>query len=136
MHLGGKTTLKKFISDVKVALQHYQLWPSRRGDELKYEGEMRNNLRQGKGRIYYKNGVVYVGNFHENTRHGHGILELNGVNIFEGEWFSDAIQGEGYIKSMKLMSTNCPILLHSSSYCGSLFNNALHGMGTLFLTSK
>lgn len=37
---------------------------------------------------------------------------------------------------MKFMSANCPSVFHESSYCGNLYENRLHGIGTLFLNGK
>lgn len=41
-------------------------------------------------------------------RCGRGSLSLNGIEIYSGVWAMDKMEGEGYIKSMKYMSKNCP----------------------------
>jgi len=52
--------------------------------------------------------MIYEGEFRENMRHGRGSLYLNGISIYEGEWVGDHLHGEGYLKSMKYMTKNCP----------------------------
>jgi hypothetical protein len=113
VHLGGgKSSLKKFFSELKNALKNYFVSLGRYEDEIKFEGQKRNGVRWGKGRLFYKNGSVYEGEFRENVRHGKGSLILNGIPIYEGYWHLDRIQGEGYIKSMKFLSANCPNMLN------------------------
>jgi len=40
----------------------------------KYEGTKKNNMRHGKGILYYKEGGKYVGNWKENKMDGFGVL--------------------------------------------------------------
>jgi hypothetical protein len=80
--------------------------------------------------------MVYIGDFRENVRHGNGTIILNGITIYEGDWFMDQLSGEGYIKSLKLMSNSCPSHLLEASFCGHIFENRFHGMGTLFLNQR
>ena len=41
-------------------------------------------MRWGRGRLFYRNGMVYEGEFRENMRHGRGSLYLNGISMYEG----------------------------------------------------
>lgn len=63
-------------------------------------------------------------------------MSLNGISIYEGEWSEDKFEGEGYIKSMKFTTSNCPALFKEASYCGNLHEGKLHGIGTIFLNPK
>ena len=69
-------------------------------------------------------------------RHGRGSLLLNGISIYEGEWYQDRLHGEGYIKSMRCMSGSCPSLFREASYCGNMHDNKFQGIGTIFLNQK
>ena len=42
-------------------------------DGTKYEGEWKNNMRSGKGKMTYKNNSVYEGNWRNNKKDGIGI---------------------------------------------------------------
>lgn len=108
VYLGGKSLFRKFLIELKLAFRRYCISPGSSSEEVKYEGEKRNRLRWGRGRLYYRSGMVYEGDFRDNLRHGRGSLVLNGISIFEGEWVCDHLQGEGYLKSMKCMSGECP----------------------------
>ena len=39
----------------------------------RYEGDFKNDLKNGKGIIYYKNGGRYEGDFKNNLRDGKGL---------------------------------------------------------------
>ena len=80
--------------------------------------------------------MIYEGGFKDGLRHGAGTIFWNGVEVYDGEWQQDKMGGQGYIKSLKLLSESCHSLLADSSYCGYLQNNRMHGMGTLFLNQK
>ena len=43
---------------------------------LKYEGEYKNGLRDGKGLLIKFNGDIYEGDFKNNLPHGKGILKV------------------------------------------------------------
>lgn len=40
--------------------------------ELRYEGTKKDNMRCGRGRLEYMNGLVYEGEFKDDVRHGNG----------------------------------------------------------------
>ena len=111
VYLGGKSLFRKFLSELKVAIKKYVIWGGHRSEEIRYEGERRNGQRWGKGRIYYRSGMMYEGEFKGDLRHGRGVLLTNGVSLYDGEWVDDRVHGEGYLKSLKMMSNNCPSVL-------------------------
>lgn len=37
-----------------------------------------------------------------------GTVSLNGIIFYEGQWSLDEVSGQGYIKSLKNFSENCP----------------------------
>lgn len=51
-----------------------------------YEGNFMNNLKQGKGKQYMKNGNVYEGEFFEGKWHGRGKITFPDTTTEEGIW--------------------------------------------------
>ena len=46
----------------------------KKDNTLIYEGEYKNDLYDGKGKLFYENGKYYEGEFVEGLKHGKGIL--------------------------------------------------------------
>ena len=63
----------------------------------RYEGEMKNDKREGKGITYYKDGDKYDGEWKNNKKEGRGILYFSGGNRYEGEWKDDLFDGKGIL---------------------------------------
>lgn len=40
--------------------------------KLNYEGEFKNNAKDGKGKEYFEDGTYYIGEFENNKIHGKG----------------------------------------------------------------
>lgn len=59
IYLGGKSLFRKFLMQLKQAFKKYHASVGVCQDEVKYEGERRNKMRWGRGRLYYRNGMVY-----------------------------------------------------------------------------
>ena len=55
-------------------------------DGSKYFGEMKNNMRVGKGRMEYKDGSVYDGDWKIDEREGNGIMNFKNGDIYNGSW--------------------------------------------------
>ena len=64
-------------------------------DNGRYEGDILNNLIEGKGIFYYNNGDKYEGDWKNNIREGKGILFYNNGNRYEGEFKNDLREGNG-----------------------------------------
>ena len=56
VHLGGKMHLKKIAKQIRTALQDYKVWEGIRSRQVKYEGQKKNGMRWGKGKLLYDNG--------------------------------------------------------------------------------
>ena len=52
----------------------------------RYEGEFQNDLFTGNGKYFWPNGCKYVGGFKNDKKDGKGILYLDGGNRVEGLW--------------------------------------------------
>jgi hypothetical protein len=62
-------------------------------EDFKYIGEIRNDLREGFGVCYYKNGTIFKGTFKNDRKEGWGIeVQPNGDQI-RGETIDDTFNG-------------------------------------------
>ena len=52
----------------------------------KYEGDWKNDVKEGKGIYYYKKGGFYEGDFINDKREGNGIMIYDNGNKYDGEW--------------------------------------------------
>jgi len=62
------------------------------GEYLHYDGELKNGMMHGKGKLYYflSNALEYEGDFKYDERHGYGIsYSESGEVTYEGEWKND-----------------------------------------------
>ena len=60
-----------------------------------YEGEFENNEIEGKGIYKWKNGDVYEGQVKKGKMHGYGKYCYNDGRIYEGEYFDGLKKGRG-----------------------------------------
>ena len=61
----------------------------------RYEGEYKNNSREGKGICYYNNGDRYEGEFKNDISEGKGIYYFKDGDKFEGEYKKGIPEGKG-----------------------------------------
>ena len=85
-----------------------------------YEGAWKDDLMDGKGKMTYKNGDIYEGDFEYNQHHGKGKMIYEDGDIYEGEWKDDLINGKG-----KMTYRNGNI------YEGDFEHNQQHGYGKM-----
>ena len=52
----------------------------------KYEGDYKNNKREGKGIFYWNNGNRYEGDFINDKFEGNGILYYKNGKVIKGIW--------------------------------------------------
>jgi len=65
-------------------------------DEDKYIGALSNGKKDGYGKIIYKSGNLYEGEFKNDNRHGKGKITYTDYNItLEGTWINDEKVGKG-----------------------------------------
>jgi hypothetical protein len=67
----------------------------------KFEGEIKDSLRDGFGTYYYHNGDKYEGMWLKGKKHGMGTLYYKEGNLFVGHWKNSEKEGIGtlYTKS-------------------------------------
>lgn len=60
-----------------------------------YEGQWKNNERNGRGKQLWKDGSVYEGYWKDNLAHGYGRLIHTDGDVYVGEWAHDKANGKG-----------------------------------------
>ncbi len=73
----------------------------------RYEGEWKNNLREGKGSFYWTDGQYYIGEYKNDLRTGKGTYFWPNGEKYVGEWRKDKRDGKGvfYNKKGKIMTS-------------------------------
>ncbi len=73
----------------------------------RYEGEWRNNLREGKGSFYWTDGEYYIGEYKKDMRTGKGTYFWPNGEKYVGEWKKNKRHGRGvfYTKKGKVMTS-------------------------------
>ena len=61
----------------------------------KYEGELINGKKEGKGKFTYKNGCIYEGFFKNNKKEGSGIFYYTNGDRYKGQFKQGFYQGKG-----------------------------------------
>lgn len=71
-----------------------QKWP----DGAIYEGEWRDDIAEGKGKLVHVDGDVYYGEWKNDKANGYGVYQHANGTIYKGEWVDDKQEGNGYEK--------------------------------------
>ena len=64
-------------------------------NNLIYDGEYKNGIKEGIGVLYYQSGEKYEGKFFNGVREGKGIFYWKDGNKWEGYFKNDEMNGEG-----------------------------------------
>ena len=73
----------------------------------KYEGNKENGLRNGNGRFTYVTGAFYEGEWKNNKKDGKGVLmNGDGKTIYDGFWVNDKYHGKGILYNQNINFTN------------------------------
>ena len=83
-----------------------------------YEGQMREGINHGKGRMCWATGDVYEGEYQHGDKHGHGKMSAASGMVYEGQWHEGRQHGEGSYE-----------FLTGESYRGGFKNGLIHGAG-------
>ena len=107
--------------NIKIGVKNYP--------EGKYEGELVNNMREGKGKLYYINnekymGKIYIGEWKNDLRNGKGVETWNDGERFVGNFKNDKREGYG-------------IYYHSNGdiYEGNYKNGKTEGFGVEYYSN-
>lgn len=130
-----KTTIDKEIAEfniklnIKYVINDFNIISGtgilKFGNNNIYEGEFKNNMYNGRGRMIIQNslklnGSTYDGEWIDNKKNGFGIITYTNGNRYEGEWNYDKINGKG-----KMTYNNGDI------YEGDWENDKKNGRGTI-----
>ena len=88
-----------------------------------YIGQFSNNLRNGKGIVYYKNGSIkYEGDFVNDKKEGNGKYINKLGDYYIGEWKEDEKNGKGidYYK-METYILKDILLMEKKKEMGNIF---------------
>ena len=108
-----------------------------------YEGEFKNDLREGYGKYIYKDGSYYIGEWKKNLKNGKGILYYNNnKKKYEGNFKDDKFYGFGkyiyedgsyYIGNWKYnLKDNKGTMFYNDNtiqYTGEYYNDKFEGYG-------
>jgi hypothetical protein len=83
-----------------------------------YEGEIKNDKKNGKGTLIFANGTYYEGEWKDDKMYGLGKLSYSDGSLYEGQFKDDSFNGNG-----KLISSN------RSTYKGEWKDNKKNGHG-------
>ena len=61
-------------------------------DNGRYEGEMVDGKREGKGKFFFITGDYYEGEFKNNAKEGYGKYVYNNKDVYEGEYKEGKMQ--------------------------------------------
>ncbi|CAD8176064.1 unnamed protein product [Paramecium octaurelia] len=105
----------------------------------RYVGEKINGKKEGRGRLYYKEGGYYDGNWKNDRISGQGVLYYaSGRPAYDGEWVDDKFQGQGilYNDTPKIEEINYRNLEDIGNawtkYVGQFYDDNKNGQGTLY----
>ncbi|MBE6901472.1 MAG: hypothetical protein E7478_03275 [Ruminococcaceae bacterium] len=86
----------------------------------RYEGELVNGIREGRGTMYFKSGNIYKGEWHNGLMHGFGEFIYKSGEHYVGDFINGKFGGQG-----RFTYPNGII------YDGSFLNGKREGDGTL-----
>ena len=82
----GKYYIGEFKNDIPngKGIKYYK------NGNILYEGDFINGKFEGNGKVIYENGLYYIGQFKNGLKHGKGTLYYSNGNIkYEGDWIND-----------------------------------------------
>lgn len=91
---------------------------------MEYDGEWKDDAKNGTGTKYYPGGTKYIGSVVNNQENGKGKM-FTGYSIYDGEWKNGWQNGYG-----KTTFNN-----DGSVYSGNYVNGSLQGSGTITYTN-
>jgi hypothetical protein len=111
---------------------------------FKYDGDMINGIKEGKGILKYTDGTIYNGDFKSDLFNGYGVLKFKDGKHYEGEFVDGKVKGKGkfiwedgkiyegeYDNFMK--NGNGKFFWNDNKYYdGQWVNNRQHGKGLIY----
>ena len=100
--------------------------------EAKYEGEWKNNKKEGLGIFRSMSGCKYEGEWKEDQRDGKGTFIFSDNSSITGNWFRGNLtcsNGEIKLSSHKIQE------ISGARYTGHLIDGLMHGSGQIFISN-
>lgn len=128
------------LSPAKIEVE--RLFKEKYEDGSIYEGNAKDGIRHGKGRIYYADGMIFEGRFDEGVMYGPGVLWYkNGKLCFEGDYKDDKFEGHGILYNGLIGGMNSGFDYQDFGktgncwvkYEGDFVQDKKNGTGTLYL---
>ena len=111
-----------FIGPIIESLKMNLKYDKKYYDKEVYEGEYRNENREGYGKYIYENGNYYIGQWLNDKPHGKGIKYYkNGNILYEGDFVNGKAEGNGKY-----------IYEDGEYYIGQWLNGNKHGKGIIY----
>ena len=126
--LSSGTNLPNCIDSAKIWNNCFASFTLENGD--KYEGEWRNNKRDGAGTYNYANGDIYTGEFRNGQGHGEGTF-IFGPN---SNWAGDKYVGE--FRDFLFHGEGKYIYSNGDIYIGEFKLHEFHGQGNFTFGPK
>ncbi len=113
-------------------------------DSNRYDGELVNGVREGKGTMYYKTGNIYKGQWHNGLKHGFGEFIFASGEHYVGDFINDKYGGDGrltlsngdvydgHFLDGKYNGFGVLTCKEGKRFEGNWQNNLLNGMGTIY----
>ena len=110
----------------------------------KYCGYFENGMKNGEGKLEFKDGGYYIGEWKDDKMHGYGRLHYENGNIaYEGQWLNDEFNGIGQVYNDYPEQILGPFNFHDFAdlgnkwlyYQGELKNDSKHGKGLIRLSN-
>ena len=124
----GKSKLKNFnignfiYPIVSIISNGYHIYKIIKYGEYEYEGEIKDNKRDGYGKLILENGIYYIGQWKNDMKHGKGTLyKKDDSLIYEGDFENDKYNGFGE-----------SIEENGNIYIGQWKDGLKHGLGKLY----
>ena len=73
------------------------IWKRNPGNSDKYEGEYKDDKKDGEGVFIWENGNMYKGSFCNDQKHGYGEMRWNDGSFFKGNWENNLHLGESIL---------------------------------------
>ena len=124
----GDIYFESLEGKIENGLASGNVYITEHGDIEEYSGDIVNNIKHGKGYCYYKNDLMYDGDWENDKFHGNGKATYDNA-IYEGQWVKDEREGQG-----KLTYTTGEE--KDSFYEGEWKNDKWHGKGKVIFSTE
>ena len=118
--IDGTENYGDFIGPVVESIKKDLEFTIKKYDNGNYEGEIKNDMKEGYGKYTTDDGTYYIGQFSHDLRHGKGAdYYQNNSIMHEGDFENDVLDGNGKFYD-----------IDGSYYIGQFSNWMKHGKGT------